>query len=60
VFRRGGPENDDIRALQKSTATARENLAGGGSFDVPDELPDVQKKLVDYAVPGLRAILGYE
>jgi len=27
---------------------------------VPDELPDVQKKLVDYAVPGLRAILGYE
>jgi hypothetical protein len=26
---------------------------------LPDELPDAQKKLVDYAAPGLRALLGY-
>ena len=44
---------------REQSATARENLAGGG-FEVPDELPDVQRKLVDYAAPGLRAILGYE
>ena len=49
-----------VGADREHSGTARENLAGGGSFDVPDELPDVQKKLVDYAVPGLRAILGYE
>jgi len=49
-----------VGADREQSGTARENLVGGGFFDVPDELPDVQKKLVDYAVPGLRAILGYE
>ena len=49
-----------VGADREQSGTARENLVGGGSFDVPDELPDTQKKLVDFAVPGLRAILGYE
>lgn len=44
---------------REQSGTARENLAGSGMLDVPDELPDVQKKLVDYAVPGLREVLGY-
>ena len=46
-----------IGADRKQSATARENL--DGATDLPDELPDVQKKLVDYAAPGLRALLGY-
>ena len=48
------------RADREQSGTARENLAGSGAFDVLDELPDTQKRLVDFAVPGLRAILGYE
>lgn len=49
-----------IGADRQQSGTARENLAGSGADDVPDVLPDIQKRLVDYAVPGLRAILGYE
>jgi hypothetical protein len=49
-----------VGADREQSGTARENLAGSGAVDVPDELPDIQKRLVDYAVPGLRAILGYE
>jgi hypothetical protein len=45
---------------REQSGTARENLAGGSDFEVPDELPDIQKELVNYAVPGLRKILGYE
>ena len=45
---------------RQQSGTARENLVGGGKIEVPDELPEVQKRLVDYAAPGLRAILGYE
>jgi len=45
---------------RRQSGTARENLAGGGKDTIPDELPDVQKRLVDYAAPGLRKILGYE
>jgi hypothetical protein len=48
-----------IGSDREQSGTARENLAGG-TADVPDELPDVQKALVDYAVPGLRKVLGYE
>ncbi|MDZ7645505.1 MAG: hypothetical protein U5K76_15585 [Woeseiaceae bacterium] len=44
---------------RKQSGTARENLAGG-LFEMPDELPQVQKDLVDYAAPGLRRVLGYE
>jgi hypothetical protein len=43
---------------REQSGTARENLAGGTN-EVPDELPETQKRLVDLAAPGLRAILGY-
>jgi hypothetical protein len=46
-------------ALRCQCGTARENLAGPAN-DVPDELPDQQKQLVDYLMPGLRSLLGYE
>ncbi len=45
-------------ADRKQSGTARENLYGN-QVTLPDELPTVQKKLVDYAAPGLRALLGY-
>jgi hypothetical protein len=43
---------------RKQSGTSRENLSGL-KIDLPDELPDVQKQLVEYAAPGLRRILGY-
>ncbi len=43
---------------RKQSGTARENLAGP-KFDIPDELPQIQKQMVDHAVPGLRSLLGY-
>lgn len=49
-----------IGSDREQSGTARENLAGGSRFEVPDELPDRQKALVDYAAPGLRSLLGYE
>jgi hypothetical protein len=48
-----------IGSDRKQSGTARENLYGQ-KFDIPDELPEIQKRLVDYACPGLRRILGYE
>ncbi len=48
----------EIGADRKQSSTARENLSGAQS-DLPDELPEIQKRLVDYAAPGLRALLGY-
>lgn len=51
-------ERITIGADRKQSSTARENLTGGLT-DLPDELPETQKKLVDYAAPGLRALLGY-
>jgi hypothetical protein len=53
-------ERVSVGADREQSGTARENLVGSGSLDMPDELPDMQKKLVEYAVPGLRAILGYQ
>ena len=47
-----------IGSDRKQSATARENLAGQKA-QVPDELPDEQKRLVNFAVPGLRELLGY-
>lgn len=44
---------------RKQSGTARENLAGQ-KFDIPDELPDIQKRMVDVAAPGLRSLLGYD
>lgn len=46
-----------IGSDRKMSSTARENLDSRDK--VPDTLPDAQKKLVDFAVPGLRALLGY-
>jgi hypothetical protein len=48
-----------IGSDREQSTTARENLSRA-TADVPDELPDTQKRLVDYAVPGLRSVLGYE
>jgi hypothetical protein len=45
---------------RQQSGTARENLVGGGAAEVPEELTDLQKDLVNYAAPGLRKILGYE
>lgn len=48
-----------IGADRKRSNTARENLTLE-DVAIPDELPAAQKKLVDYAAPGLRGILGYQ
>ena len=42
------------------SGTARENLKSSSELTFPKELPEAQRRLVDYAVPGLRALLGYE
>jgi hypothetical protein len=47
-----------IGSDRKQSGTARENLVGL-KFVVPDVLPDEQKRLVDFAIPGLRELLGY-
>lgn len=44
-------------ADRKHSATAREHLSGDVSL--PAELPQIQKRLVDHAAPGLRELLGY-
>jgi len=44
---------------RKQSGTARENLAGPDN-EIPEELPEMQKRLVDAAAPGLRALLGYQ
>lgn len=48
-----------IGSDREQSGTARENLAGGSMVGLPEELPDVQKRLVNYAAPGLREVLGY-
>lgn len=47
-----------IGSDRKRSGTARENLTVEG-VAVPEALPDIHKKLVDYAAPGLRKLLGY-
>jgi hypothetical protein len=47
-----------IGSAPLQSATARENLSGL-AVDIPDELPDLHKRLVDVAVPGMRKLLGY-
>jgi hypothetical protein len=47
-----------IGADRTQSGTARENLVGGVP-ELPGELPEIQKRLVEYAAPGLRAVLGY-
>jgi hypothetical protein len=41
----------------KLSGTARENLSG--AIELPEQLPDKHKRLVDFAAPGLRPMLGY-
>jgi hypothetical protein len=45
-------------ADRRQSSTARENLTGI-RVELPSELPAKHKRLVDYAVPGLRQLLGY-
>jgi hypothetical protein len=47
-----------IGSDRKQSGTARENLTGV-SVDFPQELPDLQKQMVNIAAPGLRELLGY-
>jgi hypothetical protein len=47
-----------IGADRRQSATARENL-NAIEAELPDELPEAQKRLVNYAAPGLRELLGY-
>ena len=47
-----------IGSDRKHSGTARENLTGA-ALEIPDELPDIHRRLIDYVVPGLREILGY-
>lgn len=46
-----------IGADRNQSGTARENLTF--DIDLPDKLSDRHKRLVDFAAPGLRSILGY-
>jgi len=48
-----------IGSDRRHSGTARENLTGVG-LEIPDVLPERHKRLVDYAAPGLRRLLGYE
>jgi len=52
-------ERVGIGADPAQSGTARENLKGLG-VEVPDELPPMQRKLVNHAAPGLRELLGYD
>lgn len=47
-----------VGADRKHSGTARENLTGI-PLEIPNALPDRHKRLVDYAAPGLRQLLGY-
>lgn len=48
-----------IGSSREQSGTARENLTGSG-IDLPKTLPGIQRQLVDFAAPGLRALLGYD
>lgn len=48
-----------IGADRRRSRTARENLKLPIGLDLPAYLPEVQRRLLDFAAPGLRALLGY-
>lgn len=52
-------ERVTVGADRQRSGTARENLTGIG-LEIPETLPDRHRRLVDYAAPGLRRMLGYE
>jgi len=43
----------------RQSGTARQNLTGI-RMELPDELPQGQRDLIDFAAPGVRRLLGYE
>lgn len=47
-----------IGADPKQSGTYRDNLSGI-KMEFPKQLPEAQKRIVDYAAPGLRQLLGY-
>jgi hypothetical protein len=63
VIAEGGALPGDWRARVEAGAdpsqsrTARQNLQVGQ--EIPEHLPATQKRMVDFAAPGLRALLGY-
>ena len=52
-------ERVTVGADRRQSGTARENLTGI-QVDLPESLPEKHRRLVDFAAPGLRAVLGYE
>jgi hypothetical protein len=56
---------DDWRARvaagadRRHSATARENLSGTPALTLPEQLPQMQRNLVEVAIPGVRKLLGY-
>lgn len=46
-------------ADRRQSGTARENLELPDSLSLPDSLPEAQRRLIEVAAPGLRALLGY-
>lgn len=47
-----------VGADRRQSGTARENLTGI-RVKLPEELPEKHRRLIEYAAPGLRSILGY-
>ncbi|MCS6622842.1 hypothetical protein N0B44_07970 [Roseibacterium beibuensis] len=52
-------ERVTIGADRRQSRTARENLKLPEGLEFPAELPEIQRRLVDFHAPGLRALLGY-
>jgi hypothetical protein len=51
-------ERVKVGSDRRQSGTARENLTGV-NIALPDELPEKHRRLVEFAAPGLRKILGY-
>lgn len=49
-----------VGADRKQSRTARENLKLPTGLEFPSSLPEVQRRLVEFHAPGLRALLGYD
>lgn len=49
-----------VASATDHSATARVNLTPGANIELPGELNDLQKALVEVAAPRVRAILGYQ
>lgn len=51
-------ERVQVGADRRQSPTARENLTGV-ALAIPETLPEQHRRLVEYAAPGLRQLLGY-